>query len=99
MSVTNKVPIRQSLPEKFGSRRISVGFSACAVTNELGEAFSGCGFPTVEPCSCAPRHIPPHPVSFKDPPKHVSMGFEGNRMPARADRNPTEIRGEGSFGD
>jgi uncharacterized protein with beta-barrel porin domain len=33
----------------------------------------------------------PHPVSFKVPPNQVSMGFEGNRMPADQDRNPTEI--------
>jgi hypothetical protein len=39
----------------------------------------------------------PHPVSFKVPPNQVSMGFEGNRMPADQDRNPTEIPEEPSF--
>jgi hypothetical protein len=39
----------------------------------------------------------PHPVSFKVPPNQVSMGFEGNRMPADQDRNPTEIPEEPFF--
>lgn len=44
-------------------------------------------------CFDAP-HRPLHPVSFNDPPEQVSLGFEGNRMPARAARSVTEI-GEG----
>src|SRR5271166_5759071 len=29
---------------------------------------------------------------FKDPPKQVSLGFEGNRIPARAARSPMSLR-------
>jgi hypothetical protein len=34
---------------------------------------------------------PPRPSEGDRAPHHVSMGFEGNRMPADQDRNPTEI--------